>query len=224
MHEKLLSTAKHVRNRTSKRSKALSLQLCSLPESCPSNFVVELAKFPTTTKENKVEINFDSLEGKKESMNCFHSKDKKLNLKFFVEQNGKEKRPVLRDLGCTLVASLTEAEAIWLERWDACLGKVFGVMHESTASEGKNTYFIANCSVPMFKRCGVACLGFQSHMTCQPIYQLCVLIYYFSGISSYWILRAADPSTLGLRPIVTSDLRRVIRCTEVGHLVASQCK
>lgn len=195
----------------------------SLPESCPSNFVVELAKFPTTTKENNVVIDVSSLEARKENVNCFHSKGKKLNLKFFVEQNGKEKRPVLRDLGCTLVASSTEAEAIWLERWntpgqsircDARVNRLRGEEHllhrQLLCTHVQEVWG----SVPWFP----VSYDLSTHLSA-----LCA-DHYFSGISSYWILRAADPSTLSIRPIVTSDLQRVIRCTEVGHLVASHCK
>lgn len=195
----------------------------SLPESCPRNFVVELAKFPTVEKENNVVINVNSLTAKKEKVNCVHSKGKKLNLKFFVEQNGREKRPVLRDLGCTLVGSSTEAEAVWLERWitpgqsiqgDARVNRLGGeehLLHRQLLSTHVQRVW---GNVPWFP----ISYDLSTHLAA-----LCAE-HYFCGISSYWILRAADPSTLSIRPIVTSDLRRVIRCTEIGHLVASHCK
>lgn len=195
----------------------------SLPECCPRDLVVELAKFPTVEKENNVVISVNSPVVREENVNCVHSKDKKLNLKFFLEQNGKEKKPVLRDLGCTLVASSTEAEAVWLERWntptpsiqgDARVNRLVGeehLLHRQLLSTHVQHVW---GKVPWFP----ISYDLSTHLAA-----LCAE-HYFSGISSYWILRAADPSALSIRPIVTSDLRRVIRCAEIGHLVASHCK
>lgn len=195
----------------------------SLPESCPSDCVVELAKFPTLPKENNVVIDVSSLLTRTENVNCVHSKGKKLNLKFFVEKNGKEKKPVLRDLGCTLVASSTEAEAVWLEKWntpgqkircDARVNRLAGeehLLHRQLLSTHVQRVW---GNVPWFP--------ISYDLSCH-LPALCAE-HYCSGISSYWIIRAADPSALSIRPIVTNDLRRVTRCAEIGNLVASHCK
>ena len=195
----------------------------SLPESVPTAFVVELSKFPLAAKENNIVINVSSLETPAESQNCLQLKGKKLNLKFFMETNGKEKRPVLRDLGCTLVESMSEAEAIWLEKWNT-LGKKVGsearvnrlageehLLHRQLLSKQVQQVW---GNVPWFP---------VSYDLSQQLPALCA-DHYTHGIASYWILRASDPSTLSIPPIVTSDLRRVIRCTEMGQLVASPCK
>lgn len=192
----------------------------SLPESVPTAFVVELSKFPLAAKENNIVINVSSLETPAASQNCLQLKGKKLNLKFFMETNGKEKRPVLRDLGCTLVESMSEAEAVWLEKWNT-LGKKVGsearvnrlageehLLHRQLLS--KQVQLVWG-NVPWFP---------VSYDLSQQLPALCA-DHYTHGIASYWILRAADPSTLSIPPIVTSDLRRVIRCTEMGQLVAS---
>lgn len=195
----------------------------SVPESVPTDFVVELAKFSTVAKENNVVISVSSLETLAESQNCVHSKDKKLNLKFFIETNGKEKRPVLKDLGCTVVESLSEAEAVWLERWNT-LGRSVGSDTRVNRLAGEEHLLHRQLismhvqqiwgNVPWFP----ICYELSRHLPA-----LCAE-HYSHGIASYWILRAADPSTLSIPPIVTSDLRRVIRCTEMGQLVASPCK
>ena len=140
-----------------------------------------------------------------------------------METNGKEKRPVLRDLGCTLVESMSEAEAVWLEKWNT-LGKKVGsearvnrlageehLLHRQLLS--KQVQHVWG-NVPWFP---------VSYDLSQQLPALCA-DHYTHGIASYWILRAADPSTLSIPPVVTSDLRRVIRCTEMGQLVASPCK
>lgn len=194
-----------------------------LPERSPSDFVIELAKFPTLPRENNIAINVKSLLPRTESVNCTHSKGKKLNLKFFLEQTGTEKKPVLRDLGCTVVESSTEAEAIWLERWSTPrqiiqngarvnrLGGEENLLHRDLLSAHvQNTWG----NVPWFT---------LSYDLSADLAALCA-DHYSRGISSYWILRAADPSRLSVQPVVTSDLRRVLRCAEIGHLVASHCK
>ena len=195
----------------------------ALPESSPSSFVVELANFPTLPKENNVAINAWTLLPRTESVNCTHSRGKKLNLKFFLEKNGTEKKPVLRDLGCTVVESSTEAEALWLERWntpgqrirnDARVNRLGGeenLLHRHLLSAHVQKMW---GNVPWFP----VSYDLSTHLP--ALYS----DHYCRGVSSYWILRAADPSTLSVQPIVTSDLRRVLRCAEIGHLVASHCK
>lgn len=42
-----------------------------------------------------------------------------------MEINGKEKRLVLRDLGCIFVEFMLEVEAVWFEKWNI-LGKKVG--------------------------------------------------------------------------------------------------
>jgi hypothetical protein len=44
------------------------------------------------------------------------------------------------------------------------------------------------------------------------------------GMSAMWIVRSANPSELHVRPVISSNLRRIIRLGEMGPLVASQCK
>ena len=39
-----------------------------------------------------------------------------------------------------------------------------------------------------------------------------------------WMLRCANPSESHFKPVVSSDLRRIIRLGETAPLVASQCK
>ena len=195
----------------------------SLPDVSPSHFVVDLAKFPSLPRENNMVVDVKSLSTQPESVNCSLLKAKKLNLKFFLEKNGREKKPVLRDLGCTLVESLTEAEALWLEKWNVLgqriqhnarinrLGGEENLLHRHLlAAHVQETWG----NVPWFP---------MSYDMSIHLSALCA-DHYSRAISSYWILRAADPSSFSLRPIVTSDLRRVLRCTEMGHLVASYCK
>lgn len=195
----------------------------SLPESCPTDFLVELAKFPTVPKENDLVISINSLEPRKENVNCVHSKGKKLNLKFFVEQNGKEKRPVLKDLGCTFVASSTEAEAVWLERWNTLGQSIQGDARVNRLGGEEHLLHRQLLSTHVQQVWGNVSWFPISYDLSTHLPALCAE-HYFCGISSYWILRAADPSSLSMRPIVTSDLRRVIRCSEIGHVVASHCK
>ena len=195
----------------------------SLPDVSPSHFVVDLAKFPSLPRENNMVVDVKSLSTQPESVNCSLLKAKKLNLKFFLEKNGREKKPVLRDLGCTLVESLTEAEALWLEKWNVLgqriqnnarinrLGGEENLLHRHLlAAHVQETWG----NVPWFP---------MSYDMSIHLSALCA-DHYCRAISSYWILRAADPSSFSLQPIVTSDLRRVLRCTEMGHLVASYCK
>lgn len=192
----------------------------SLPEASPSSFVLELAKFPTLPKENNVSINVRSLLPPAESVNCTHSNCKKLNLKFFLEKNGREKKPVLRDLGCTVVESSTEAEAVWLERWNALGQRIRNDARVNRLRGEENLLHRHLLSAHVQKTWGNVPWFPMSYDMSVHLSALCA-DHYCRGISSYWILRAAEPNTLCVRPIITSDLRRVLRCTEVGHLVAS---
>lgn len=44
------------------------------------------------------------------------------------------------------------------------------------------------------------------------------------GVSALWIIRSANPNEFHFRPVISSDLRRIIRLVETGPLVASECK
>lgn len=195
----------------------------SLPESTPSSFVVDLAKFPTLPRETNVAINVKSLSPQMDSMNCSHSRGKKLNLKFFLEKTGTEKKPVLRDLGCTVVETSTEAEAIWLERWNTPGQRIPNNAKVNRLGGEENLLHRHLLSAHVQKTWGNVPWFPMTYDLSTDLAALCT-DHYSRGIASYWILRAADPSTLSLPPVVTSDLRRVLRCSEMGHLVASYCK
>lgn len=192
----------------------------SLPERCPESFVVELAKFPVLPRDVSVAITAKSLSPQTESINCTHSQGKKLNLKFFLEKSGTGKKPVLRDLGCTVVESSTEAEVVWLEKWSILGQRIPNNARVNRLGGEENLLHRHLLASHVRKMWGKVPWFPVTYDMSTDLAALCA-DHYCRGVSSYWILRAADPSRLSLRPVVTSDLRRVLRCSEMGHMVAS---
>ena len=205
-----------------REARLLAFNSC-FPESCPSSFVVQLANFPTLPREKSVAINARSLSARTGSVNCTHSRGEKLNLKFFLEKSGTEKKPVLRNLGCTVVESSTEAEAIWLERWSTPGQRIPNDARVNRLGGEENLLHRHLLSAHVQKTWGKVPWFPVTYDLSTDLAALCA-DHYCRGVSSYWILRAADPSVLSVQPVVTSDLRRVLRCAEIGHLVASYCK
>lgn len=48
--------------------------------------------------------------------------------------------------------------------------------------------------------------------------------HYQKGVSAMWMLRCANPRESHFKPVISSNLRRIIRLGETAPLIASQCK
>ncbi|XP_029198874.2 LOW QUALITY PROTEIN: tubulin--tyrosine ligase-like protein 12 [Acropora millepora] len=203
-----------------REARLLAFNPSSFPESCLKSFVVELAQFPALPKENCVTITAKSVITKTGNINCTNSRAKKLNLKFFLEKTATEKKLVLRDLGCTEVGSSSEADAVWFEKWSIPAERIPKNTRVNRLGGEENLLQRHLLASHIQKTWGKVPWFPVTYNMSTDLAALCA-DHCCRGLSSYWILRAADPSKLSFRPVVTSDLRRALRSSEIGQLVAS---
>ena len=192
-----------------------------LPNRCPAEFVDELIKFPTLHKENDVVIKVGSL-AKTGSANCAHPRIS-LDLKFYLDEKARKKKHVLQGLGCTFVESVADADAAWLERRHS-LGETLHPGTRVNRLKGEENLLLLHLLFANVCRTWGNVPWFPTSYDLSVHLPAVCADHFHRGMVSRWILRPSDQSKLSLRPVVTSDLRRVIRFTEIGQMVASHCE